>query len=48
MLKIRGWGGGHHDSAGMFCFDLYDFQNKMIELENELSQKYPKQEKTAV
>ena len=41
-LKVRGWGGGHKDSAGMFCSDLTDFQMKIKTLDVELGKTYPK------
>jgi len=42
MLKARGWGGGHKESAGMFCSDISDFQMKIKTLDEELSKNYPK------
>lgn len=42
VLSEHDWGGGHAQSAGMFCSDMEDFQNKISVLEDELSKKYPK------
>lgn len=37
MLKNHEWGGGHKDSAGMFCEDMDDFHKKIITLEEEIA-----------
>lgn len=42
ILKIHNWGGGHFQSAGMFCDDILDFKNKVNILEEELSKDFPK------
>jgi len=43
ILKEKGWGGGHCQSAGMFCDDIDDFQKKCAALEELISKSHPKQ-----
>lgn len=42
VLDGFGWGGGHKQTAGMFCESFDDFQQKIVKLEEKLFNDYPK------
>jgi len=43
ILKEKGWGGGHCQSAGLFADDIDDFEMKCKALEELISESHPKQ-----